>query len=165
MRWPASIGYSAESLGPLIELVYEAHRIGVVNQVLQANMLEAFVNSYSETMAGNAPLSIVASKRVIDEYLKDPKKRNQKVADDAVVARRISVPVPCIFALRARETGHGMSFDVDAPSPAVQAGTEKEAGRPGPSSEAGPALPAPVGAASTEPTKPTGGKPQLRRIK
>jgi len=84
----------------------------------------------------------------------------------AGVARQISVPVPCIFALYARETGHGMTFDVDAPKPAEQAEGEKEAGRQGSSNEAGPALPAPAAAAvPTEPTKPTGGKPQLRRIK
>ena len=102
-----SIGYSAESLGQLIELVgpsvtkeilytarrytaYEAHRIGLVNHVVQANMLESFVHSYAETMAGNAPLSIVASKRVIDEYVKDPENRNQKLADDAVAACFVS---------------------------------------------------------------------------
>jgi enoyl-CoA hydratase/carnithine racemase len=97
------IGYSAESLGQLIELAgpavakeilftarrytaHEAHRIGLVNHVVQAAMLEAFVNSYAETMANNAPLSIVAAKRVIDEYVKDVDKRNQKLADDAVAA-------------------------------------------------------------------------------
>ena len=97
------IGYSAESLGQLIELAgpsvakeilytarrytaYEAHRIGLVNHVCQASMLEAFVNSYAETMAGNAPLSIIAAKRVIDEYVKDPANRDQALADDAVAA-------------------------------------------------------------------------------
>ena len=97
------IGYSAESLGQLIDLAgpavakevlftarrytaFEAHRIGLVNHVCQATMLEAFVNSYADTIAGNAPLSILAAKRVIDEYVKDPEKRNQKVADDAVAA-------------------------------------------------------------------------------
>jgi stringent starvation protein B len=86
----------------------------------------------------------------------------------AGVARQISVPVTCIYALYARETGHGMTFDVDAPAPAIQADAERESGKPGPSNEAGPALPAPTAlpaAAPTEPTKPTGGKPQLRRIK
>jgi stringent starvation protein B len=86
----------------------------------------------------------------------------------AGVARQISVPVTCIYALYARETGHGMTFDVDAPSPAIQTDAERESGKPGPSNEAGPALPAPAAtpaAAPTEPTKPTGGKPQLRRIK
>jgi stringent starvation protein B len=89
----------------------------------------------------------------------------------AGVARQISVPVTCVYALYARETGHGMTFDVDAPKPGVQAAGEQETGKPGPSNEAGPALPAPApvpsstAAPSTEPTKPTGGKPQLRRIK
>lgn len=95
------IGYSAESLGQLIELAgpsvakeilftarrytaHEAHRIGLVNHVLQAIMLEAFVNSYAETMANNAPLSIVAAKRVIDEYVKDADQRDQALADQAV---------------------------------------------------------------------------------
>ena len=86
----------------------------------------------------------------------------------AGVARQISVPVACVYALYARETGHGMTFEVDAPKPAVQAEAEQEPDKPGPSNEAGPALPAPAaapGAAPTEPTRPTGGKPQLRRIK
>src|SRR5688572_9803800 len=87
------IGYGAESLGQLIELcgpsvakeilytarrytAHEAHRIGLVNHVLQAGVLEAFVLQYAETMADNAPLSIVAAKRVIDEYVKDVNKRD-----------------------------------------------------------------------------------------
>ena len=82
----------------------------------------------------------------------------------AGVARQISVPVPCIYALYARETGHGMTFDVDSPKPTIQSDAETESGKAAPSNEAGPALPPPV-AVPTEPTKPTGGKPQLRRIK
>src|SRR5258706_15126718 len=82
----------------------------------------------------------------------------------AGVARQISVPVPCVYALYARETGHGMTFDVDSAKPAIQSEAEKEPSKVGPSNEAGPALPAPA-AAPTEPTRPTGGKPQLRRIK
>ena len=95
------IGYAAESLGQLIELVgpslakeilytarrytaHEAHRIGLVNHVLQAGMLEAFVQQYADTIADNAPLSIVAAKCVIDEYVKDADKRNQARADKAV---------------------------------------------------------------------------------
>ena len=65
---------------------YEAHRLGLVNHVCQAHLLESFVQSYAEQIAGNAPLSIVAAKRVIDEYVKDPARRNQKLADDAVAA-------------------------------------------------------------------------------
>ncbi len=84
----------------------------------------------------------------------------------AGVARQISVPVGCVYALYARETGQGMTFDVDAPKAPAPAETDKDSGKAGPSNEAGPALPAPVPSSpSTEPTKPTGGKPQLRRVK
>ena len=89
----------------------------------------------------------------------------------AGVARQISVPVVCVHALYARETNQGMTFEVDSLRPAIQMDAERETGKAGPSSgkagpsnEAGPALPAPA-PAPTEPTKPTGGKPQLRRIK
>ncbi len=74
------------------------------------------------------------------------------------VARQISVPVAGVYALYARETGHGMTFDIEAAKPAAQAEAEAE---PATSNDAATAaLPAP-----TEPTKPTGGKPQLRRVK
>jgi len=86
----------------------------------------------------------------------------------AGVARQISVPVAGVYALYARETGHGMTFEVDTVKAPVQSDAEKEPIKAVPSNEAGPALPAPrsgTGAAPTDPTKPTGGKPQLRRIK
>ncbi len=98
-----SIGYAAESLGQLIELVgpsvakeimftarrytaHEAHRIGLVNHVLQAGVLEAFVQQYADTIADNAPLAIVAAKTVINEYIKDASERDQARADQAVAA-------------------------------------------------------------------------------
>ena len=87
----------------------------------------------------------------------------------AGVARQISVPVAGVYALYARETGQGMTFEVDASRPALQSGAGSDPSNAGPSTEPGQAaLPAPAGlpvAAPTEPTKPTGGKPQLRRIK
>jgi enoyl-CoA hydratase len=96
-----SIGYGADSLAQLVDLVgpsvakeimftarrytaHEAHRIGLVNHVLQVGMLEAFVQQYADTIADNAPLAIVAAKHVINEYVKDPQNRNQAVADKAV---------------------------------------------------------------------------------
>ena len=79
------------------------------------------------------------------------------------VARQISVPVSAVYALYARETGHGMTFDVEGPKPGLQAVAEAEpAAAPAPSRPTA-ALPAP---STTPPQKPSGGgKPTLRRIK
>jgi stringent starvation protein B len=76
------------------------------------------------------------------------------------VARQISVPVPNVYALYARETGHGMTFDIESPKPGLQAVAEAEAAPARPPV----ALPAPR--TPPPPTRPTGGaKPTLRRIK
>jgi stringent starvation protein B len=78
------------------------------------------------------------------------------------VARQISVPVSNVYALYARETGHGMTFDIEGPKPALQAVAEAE---PGTTSRAPVMLPAPTTPKS--PDKPSGGgkPPTLRRIK
>ena len=78
------------------------------------------------------------------------------------VARNISVPVANVFALYARETGHGMTFEVELSKPPVQSLGELEplAGSP-------PAA-LPLAAKDTppeEPPKPPAGKPALRRVK
>jgi enoyl-CoA hydratase/carnithine racemase len=95
------IGYAADRLGQLVDLVgpsaakdilftgrrcnaQEALRLGIVNYVLPAGELEPFVEAYGTTIAGNAPLSIVASKRVIDEYVKDADKRDNALTDRVV---------------------------------------------------------------------------------
>ena len=80
----------------------------------------------------------------------------------AGVARQISVPVSAVHALYARETGHGMTFDVEPAKPGVLASAEREPERPKPPSPT--ALPAPS-APPTKPTRPGGGKPQLKRVK
>jgi stringent starvation protein B len=79
----------------------------------------------------------------------------------AGVARQISVPVAGVYALYARETGHGMTFDIDGAKPGVQvkAETESIASNTRPPAS----LPAPT--TPPAPTKPSGGKPTLRRIK
>jgi len=71
------------------------------------------------------------------------------------VARQLSVPVANIYALYARETGHGMTFDVDGAKAALLAKAEIETAP----ARAPAVLPAP------DPKKPGGGKPTLRRIK
>ena len=74
------------------------------------------------------------------------------------VARQISVPIEAVHALYARESGHGMTFDIEPAKPAVQA--DAEAGPNAGPKPAPTALPAP-----TDPRKPTGGKPRLTRVK
>jgi stringent starvation protein B len=81
----------------------------------------------------------------------------------AGVARQISVPVVSVYALYARETGHGMTFDVEAAKPALQADAEGEPLTA--TAKDAPPLALPPPAAPPEPTKPAGGKPRLRRVK
>jgi enoyl-CoA hydratase/carnithine racemase len=95
------IGYAADRLGHLVELVGpsaakdilytgrrvpapEALRLGIVNYMVTAGELEAFVENYAKTIAGNAPLSIVAAKRVIDEFVKDSDKRDAALCEKVV---------------------------------------------------------------------------------
>jgi len=77
------------------------------------------------------------------------------------VARHISVPVANVYALYARETGHGMTFEVELPKPSVQSLAELE-----PVSSGLPAtLPVPAEDDAPEPPKPPARKPTLRRVK
>ena len=79
------------------------------------------------------------------------------------VAREISVPVPNVYALYARETGHGMTFDVEGRKPGVQTkGGEPSRCPPTP----GRRRRCPPPTTAEPPKKPSGGgKPTLRRIK
>jgi stringent starvation protein B len=71
------------------------------------------------------------------------------------IARQISVPVANVYAIYGRETGHGMTFDVDAAKPSVQALAESEASAPTPGQDLPPEPPRPA----------AGGRPALRRVK
>jgi len=82
------------------------------------------------------------------------------------VARQISVPMANVYALYARETGHGMTFDMDGKDAGAKPGVQVKAETDSVASNTRPpaSLPAPT-TPSTPPTKPSGGKPTLRRIK
>ena len=76
------------------------------------------------------------------------------------VARQISVPVSNVYALYARETGHGMTFDIESPRPGLQPVAEAEPAKPPV------ALPSSPKSTTPPPPKPSGGaKPTLRRVK
>jgi stringent starvation protein B len=73
------------------------------------------------------------------------------------IARQISVPVANVYAIYGRETGHGMTFDVDAAKLTIQSVAEVEA--PALLSQGPDATP-------PEPPRPAaGGRPALRRVK
>ena len=95
------IGYPSERLGQLVELcgpsaakdllftgrrasAQEALRLNIVNYVVPAAELESFVDNYAQSIARNAPLSVIASKRGIDEYVKDSDKRDTKLCEKVV---------------------------------------------------------------------------------
>jgi enoyl-CoA hydratase/carnithine racemase len=54
----------------------EAKTMGLINRVLPDAELESYVQKYAATIAGNAPLTIKALKKVVGELLKDESKRD-----------------------------------------------------------------------------------------
>src|SRR5690606_29630248 len=62
----------------------EALRMGIVNQVVPAQSLDAVVRELANTMAANAPLSILTAKRVVDELMKDQADRNVALCEQLV---------------------------------------------------------------------------------
>ena len=82
------------------------------------------------------------------------------------IARQIAIPIANVYALYARETGHGMTFDVDGPKPGLQAKAESESTREPRLPMIKPPATLPVPTSPEPPKKPSGGgKPTLRRIK
>ncbi len=95
------IGYASDRLGQLVELVGpsaakdilftgrrvpapEALRLGIISYMVAASELEEFVENYARTIGNNAPLSILAAKRGIDEYVKDADKRDYALCEKVV---------------------------------------------------------------------------------
>jgi enoyl-CoA hydratase/carnithine racemase len=54
----------------------EAQAMGLVNRVLPADAVEAYVKDYAETIAGNAPLTVNAVKFIANETVRDESKRD-----------------------------------------------------------------------------------------
>ena len=64
----------------------EAFAMGLINRVVAPGEVAAYVDDYARSIAGNAPLTVLAAKTVIDEAIKDKAERDlelcQKVVDD-----------------------------------------------------------------------------------
>ena len=63
----------------------EAHRIGLVNQVVPVDELRGVVFGLAQQIAANAPLSVAASKIGIDQVLRDPADRDLDALAHAAV--------------------------------------------------------------------------------
>lgn len=87
------LGYGYHGLKALVQLVgpirakeimftarqfdaMEAYDMGLVNRVLNRGELDNFVNEYTQIISENAPLTIKACKRIIDEIGKDADDRD-----------------------------------------------------------------------------------------
>ncbi len=64
----------------------EAYDMGLINRALNRDELDNFVNEYTKIISENAPLTIKACKRIIDEIGKDPDDRDldlcRRLVDD-----------------------------------------------------------------------------------
>jgi enoyl-CoA hydratase/carnithine racemase len=58
--------------------------MGLVNRVLPEAELEKYVKDYSDTISGNAPLTVNAVKYIVGEVVKDDSQRNIKKCADLV---------------------------------------------------------------------------------
>ncbi len=64
----------------------EARAMGLVNRVVPVDELQATVDEYAEMIGDNAPLTVAAAKRTIDEIVKDPDQRDIEACQRMVQA-------------------------------------------------------------------------------
>lgn len=97
------LGYNARWVRPLLaavppsrakEMLFTARRfkavealaMGLVNEVLPTRELEARIRALASEIAANAPLTVRAAKRVIDELVRHPQTPDIEALDAAVAA-------------------------------------------------------------------------------
>ncbi len=95
------LGYAYDGIKKLIDLVGpafareifytgrqfssdEAAAMGLINRVLPDGELEAYVDNYCKTIAGNAPLTVRAAKQIVREALKDESQRDMALCKRVV---------------------------------------------------------------------------------
>jgi enoyl-CoA hydratase/carnithine racemase len=64
----------------------EAERMGLVNRVVPADALAAEVTKLTQTIAGNAPLSLLANKKTVQAVLADRAERDIAALNAAMAA-------------------------------------------------------------------------------
>lgn len=96
------LGYRADGLKRLVDVVgpsfakdifytarqftsAEAYNMGLVNRVLPRGALASYVDDYTKTIAGNAPITISAARVVINELMKDSDERDEALCEQVVV--------------------------------------------------------------------------------
>lgn len=62
----------------------EARAMGLVNQVLPGAEIDEYVDGYASRIAGNAPLTVHAVKKIVAEALKDPDQRDLTLCEELV---------------------------------------------------------------------------------
>ena len=97
------LGYGMNRAKPLVDLIgpayakemfftgrqftaQEAEKMGLVNRVVPDDQLDAVIKEMTETIAGNAPLTVKCAKLVVGEVLKDADKRDVAATERAVEA-------------------------------------------------------------------------------
>jgi len=64
----------------------EARVMGLVNRVVPGDQLEAYVKTYADTIAANAPLTVKTEKFIINEAVRDESQRNMTRCQEMVEA-------------------------------------------------------------------------------
>ncbi|MFT3730883.1 MAG: enoyl-CoA hydratase [Hyphomicrobium sp.] len=97
------IGYNARWVRPILaavpaarakELLFtgrrfrsaDAEAMGLISQLVPKDALEASVRALAEEIAGNAPLTVAAAKKVIDELTRRPENPDMAKLDAAIAA-------------------------------------------------------------------------------
>ncbi|MFQ5758015.1 MAG: enoyl-CoA hydratase-related protein, partial [Acidiferrobacterales bacterium] len=62
----------------------EALAMGLVNRVLPRSRFSDYVQDYAARIAENAPLTLLAIKKIVDQTLKDPDARDLDMCDELV---------------------------------------------------------------------------------
>lgn len=97
------VGYEFSKIQPLVQLVgpsfakeilftgrrfnaQEALAMGLINRLIAKAEVTDYVKSYADTIGGNAPLTVFASKTIVRQVLTDPEERDLDLCSKAVDA-------------------------------------------------------------------------------